>query len=237
MVKEKQKEENSMEKEKLQNLETPKLQNPKTPKDETSSAKPFSWGAEAELYGTDFLGERAVVKKRVEKKYRVKELDEKLRRTRTRTEARILGEAKKTGARVPTVLGVEEFDITMEFIKGKLLRDELENKNISRTLKTVGEYLALLHDANIVHGDFTPANVIVDGNKATIIDFGLGGFSRETEEKAVDLLLMKKALADKKKYAKFIQAYEKKAKNAEATLKQLEEIEQRGRYVVRAMMK
>lgn len=216
-----------MSKEKLPNAKTPKPQN----------SKLLAWGAEAELYEADFLGEKAVVKRRVEKKYRVKELDEKLRRTRTRTEARILSEAKKTGARVPAVMGVEEYEITMEFIEGKLLRDDLEDKNISRTLSTIGSYLALLHDANITHGDFTPANVIVNRSNATIIDFGLGGFSREAEEKAVDLLLMKKALDDKKKYAKFIQAYEKKTKNAEATLKQLEEIEKRGRYVVRAMEK
>ncbi len=203
-------------------------------------AKPFAWGAEAELYKTRVLGEKAVVKKRGEKKYRVKELDEKLRRTRTRTEARILAEAKKTGVRVPAILEISEYEITMELVEGKLLREKLNEKNdrsISRVLSIAGSYLASLHNANIVHGDFTPANIIVSKAKPVIIDFGLGGFSREQEDKAVDLLLMKKALADKKKYSAFLHAYAKKASNAPAILKQLEEIEQRGRYVVRAMMK
>lgn len=199
--------------------------------------KLLAWGAEAELYEAEVLEIKAVVKRRIEKKYRVKELDEKLRRTRTRIEARILSEAKKAGALVPTVLGLGDYEIIMEFVQGRLLRDELQNKNISRMLSIVGSYLASLHNSNIVHGDFTPANIIVSKNTPTIIDFGLGGFSREPEEKAVDVLLMKKALADKKKYGAFLRAYAKKASNASAILNQLEEIEQRGRYVVRAMVK
>jgi len=91
-----------------------------------------------------------------------------------------------------------------------------------------------LHEGNIVHGDFTTWNVIVVKGKPWLFDFGLGGFTREAEEKAIDVLLMKRSLRSKERYAAFLKGYSG-YKEAKKILKNLEEIERRGRYVVRAM--
>src|SRR3989442_10455119 len=78
-------------------------------------------GAEADLYLSKVGPWKAVLKKRVEKKYRQKDLDAWIRRERTLKEASMLGEARKAGVRTPSVLKLdpEEFSFTMALIPGK----------------------------------------------------------------------------------------------------------------------
>jgi len=177
------------------------------------------------------LGMPVVVKERVRKGYRVPQLDERLRRLRTRGEARLLHEAKKAGVLCPVVYSVSDYELIMSRIEGKLL---LEMAADGRLLRKTGEALAKLHGAGIAHGDFTTANVMVKRGSAWIIDFGLGGFSDALEEKAIDVLLMKRSLGDAKGYGVFLQGYRAYGDSA-AVLEKLKEIEMRGRYVVRAM--
>lgn len=189
-------------------------------------------GAEAELYVDRFLGRRVISKKRVKKKYRIKEIDVGLRKSRTRGEASLLHSAKEAGVVCPVVFEVGEFELKLGAIEGVLLRDFIEEgKGVEGVLEEVGRGLARLHAAGIVHGDFTPANVIV-GKQVVFIDFGLGGFSNDVEEKAVDVLLMKKSLNDRL-YRHFISGY-KEYKEFQKVLVKLGEIERRGRYVVRS---
>ena len=190
-------------------------------------------GAEAELFETHVLGMRCVVKRRVEKKYRVPQLDEKLRKTRTKREAYLLHKAKEAGVKVPLLLGLSEFEITMSFEEGVLLKDLLEDPVAASALGELGAVLALLHKNWIVHGDFTPANALVNEGKVTLIDFGLGAFSKELEDAAVDGLLMKKALGNEKLFELFSTAYSEENPGFESVFKQLEKIEERARYVVR----
>ncbi|MFH1470307.1 MAG: KEOPS complex kinase/ATPase Bud32 [Candidatus Micrarchaeota archaeon] len=190
-------------------------------------------GAEAELREAKFANEDAVVKDRIEKKYRIREIDVPLRKRRTKIEARLLSASKKSGVRTPLIRELSEFGIVMERIDGKLLRD-LEHD--SKLLKLAGIYLARLHNSDIIHGDYTPANLMVDSNgELFVIDFGLGSFSKDLEDKAVDILLMKKALGSKAQYGQFLKGYEKESKEFEKVMNQLAEVEKRGRYVVRAM--
>jgi len=51
-------------------------------------------GAEADLVRTEFLCRPAVAKRRVPKGYRLKALDDELRRSRIRMEARLMSEAR-----------------------------------------------------------------------------------------------------------------------------------------------
>jgi len=190
-------------------------------------------GAEAELYLDRFLSKKIVVKKRAKKKYRIREIDSKLRRSRTRGEASLLHSAKEAGVLCPVVFEVGEFEIRMSVAEGALLREFLKKKReVKEVLKEVGRGLARLHSAGIVHGDFTTANVIV-GRRVFFIDFGLGGFSNDLEEKAVDVLLMKKSLGNKKDYGYFLMGYREYGE-FQKVLEKLEEIERRGRYVVRS---
>lgn len=147
-------------------------------------------GAEAKIYADKLFGKPIIIKRREAKKYRVKELDEKLRKTRTITEARILLRARSS-VPVPRVFNVGAFEIWMEFLKGKLLRDT--KAPCKKVYRQVGQMWAALHKLQIAHGDFTPANIMVSGNKLWVIDFGLSSISLDVEEYAIDLLLMKKA--------------------------------------------
>ncbi len=190
-------------------------------------------GAEAELREGRFITEGVVVKNRIEKKYRIKEIDVPLRKKRTKIEARLLSAAKKARVKVPLIYGLGEFEITMMRIEGKLLRDARATPLL---LKLAGTYLARLHNLSIIHGDYTPANLMVDSKgELFVIDFGLGSFSKDLEDKAVDILLMKKALGDEKQYRTFLKGYETESKEFGRVMGQLTEVEKRGRYVVRAM--
>jgi tRNA A-37 threonylcarbamoyl transferase component Bud32 len=123
--------------------------------------KILSQGAEAVLEKKDNL----VIKKRIPKSYRIKEIDEKIRKLRTRGEARIIERASKV-IPVPKMIKSDEKkkEIIMEFIQGERLSDLLpkipdkEQKNICRQ---IGENVARLHRADIIHGDLTPSNMIL----------------------------------------------------------------------------
>ena len=60
----------------------------------------------------------------------------------------------------------------------------------------LGNYLAELHNGNIIHGDLTSSNIMidVDHHKLKFIDFGLSSTSANIEDKAVDLYVFEKSL-------------------------------------------
>lgn len=179
-------------------------------------------GAEAIVTTTTFLGRSAVVKDRISKKYRIKKLDEKLRRSRTKVEARVLHKAKKAGVKCPVVLKVDDFSITMTFIGGS--RPEMDEKQS----REAGKILARLHSAGIIHGDYTPANLLKSGKEIYVIDFGLGFLSNYTEYKAVDVYTMLRALDEKGK-KQFLEGY-KTYRDFKTVFRRLEDIQKRVRY-------
>lgn len=190
-------------------------------------------GAEAILT----LNNNLVTKNRIAKGYRIKELDEKLRKLRTRGEARIL-ERLKNKINVPKVLSLDEKNkkIELEYIEGDKLADVLDNlKNKEEISKLIGIETARMHDENIIHSDLTTSNMILKEGKVFFIDFGLSYHSTRIEDKAVDIHLLKQALEAKhfKHYQvlfkTFLEGY-KESKDSTKVLKQLELVEKRGRY-------
>lgn len=185
-------------------------------------------GAEAVLRRGTLLGKKIVVKERIQKRYRNESLDKKLRVERTREEARLLSMAKEGGVRCPFVYAVSEYAITMSYVKGEMLHELIEKRKPDNSvLEACGKMLAALHSRNIIHGDFTPANIMVCKDGITLIDFGLGFFSLDDEDKAVDILTMKKALGNSA--SPFLSAY-----GNPSMLKRVEGIEKRARYQERA---
>ena len=89
--------------------------------------KLIAQGAEAKLYSTD----DKIIKERFEKKYRIKDIDSKLCKTRTGVEARILEKLKAIGFPAPRLLSVDKKKgiIEMEQIDGKKVRDILEKSD------------------------------------------------------------------------------------------------------------
>jgi len=179
-----------------------------------------------------------ITKDRIPKSYRHKEIDEKIRKSRTRKEANILKKAKELKISVPELLKQEEYSLEMEFIEGDRLSDKLnsyEEKKQFEVMKKLGKEVAKLHQNDIIHGDLTTSNTILKGEDIFIIDFGLGFISKRIEDKAVDLHLIKQALEAKhfqnyeKLFEKFLETYSEDHKEAKQILERFKKVEARGR--------
>ena len=140
-------------------------------------------GAEAEIAETTFMDWDAIVKRRVPKTYRLRELDESIRVHRTRNEARLMVEARSQGVMTPIVydVDVEEGVIVMEHVHGVRLKDALAEDGSIEACREAGRMVALLHAGGMVHGDLTTSNIIVTEKGPGFIDFGLGERSQELE--------------------------------------------------------
>ena len=198
-------------------------------------------GAEAIIYKIN----NKVVKDRIPKHYRHPELDKKIRRRRTKSEAKLLNKASKI-INCPKPLadpGAGRM-IHMPYISGKKLSKHLEKLNYQQISKQLGEILTKLHNQDIIHGDLTTSNMILKSNKKEsskeersclyLIDFGLGFHSHKVEDKAVDLHLLKQALEAKhftiadKCFKTILKHY--KAEQYKLIIPRIKVIESRGRY-------
>ncbi len=150
-------------------------------------------GAEAILYHE---GE-SVLKERVSKSYRLKEIDEKLRKFRTRREAKVLQKLSEIGFPGPKLINFSDKDmkINMSFVKGSVLKDILHENHVELS-KELGRKIGILHKNGIIHHDLTTSNMILN-EEIYFIDFGLSFFSKKAEDKAVDLHLLDRALESK----------------------------------------
>lgn len=186
-------------------------------------------GAEAVLY----LHGGKLTKERVKKAYRLPELDEKIRKGRTTREPRLLASAKAAGVPTPDVFDVlpNEYKIIMDYIEGNPLYKEIDM--YPKLANEMGLLVRKLHDQNIIHGDLTTSNIIVRGSKLFFIDFGLGGISSRAEDKATDLLLLKKALNANhpKKFGELWTRVLEGYGQSPEVMKRFETAEQRGRYL------
>src|SRR3989344_5818434 len=176
-----------------------------------------------------------VIKERIKKAYRIDDIDLKLRKSRTRKEAKLLEKVENA----PKVLGADEkrMKIRMEFIDGKLVKnvlDGMDKKRRSLILREIGGKIARMHDNDIIHGDLTTSNMIIK-DKIYFIDFGLGFISNKIEDKAVDMHLLRQALESKhckhseESFKEILEGY-KLSKNWREVLNRLEKVEKRGRY-------
>lgn len=205
-------------------------------------------GAEAELYLIDWFGYKAIKKIRIAKSCRVKVLDEYLRSYRTLNEAKLLINVKKVGVPVPTVfdVNINEYSITMEFIDGILLRDLLFKLNIMKIKELftiIGTTVGKMHSNGFFHGDLTTSNIIVVDDSIFLIDFGLGGFSREIEVLGVDIHLMLRALESTHHeistqcFEYFKDGYARHFYRYKEVFNKVGEIRKRGRYVIERRIK
>ena len=191
-------------------------------------------GAEAVIK----LSKNKIIKERIRKNYRIKEIDDKLRKFRTRREGNILKKAVFTN--VPKVYNIDDKNmiIEMEYIKGILIKDFLNKNNLNDILKIsnlLGSEIAKLHDNEIIHGDLTTTNLIIKNEKIYFIDFGLALISHKSEDKAVDLYLLKQALTSsfpqisEQVFNIILQSYHAH-KQYHEVLERLKKVEKRGRY-------
>ncbi|KAJ3026688.1 UNVERIFIED_CONTAM: TP53 regulating kinase [Siphonaria sp. JEL0065] len=170
-------------------------------------------------------------------------LDEKLSKRRTILEARCLLKARKSGIDTPAVYLIDPVKslIYMEFIEGETMKAffnrELADAAKRHAISTkIGESLAKLHNAEVVHGDLTTSNMMLraGADSVVFIDFGLSFVSNLTEDKAVDLYVLERALASTHPESHILldailAAYFKGCKDGMQVKKRLEDVRLRGR--------
>jgi TP53 regulating kinase-like protein len=129
----------------------------------------------------------------------------------------------------------------MDFIPGtqfKQLANQITESELVSLSHGFGRLIALLHNGNVVHGDPTTSNVIVDRkSRMWIVDFGLSEMNATTEMKGVDLHLIHRALEtthwdnQKAMLDATLEGYvEVLGDTAEPILTRMKDIRERGRY-------
>jgi N6-L-threonylcarbamoyladenine synthase/protein kinase Bud32 len=184
---------------------------------------------------------KTVSKRRNPRAYRHPALDGRLRRERTRTEARLTAGARRAG--VPTPL-VRDIDLERTQLSVQTVGDcELRAAVTAPRVRQVARHLARLHGAGLVHGDPTTRNVrvrtdvsdpgVVDAPAVFLIDFGLGYHSEDPEDHAMDLQVFRRSLTGTETDAdRFVREVESAYRETgdPAVLDCLRDIESRGRY-------
>jgi TP53 regulating kinase-like protein len=131
--------------------------------------------------------------------------------------------------------------ILMDFISGsqfKQLSGQIPRSSLISQSRGFGKLIALLHEGNVVHGDPTTSNVIVDDkSRMWIVDFGLSEMNATIEMKGVDLHLIHRALEtthwdlQETMLDATLEGYiEVLGAAAEPILSRMKEIRERGRY-------
>ena len=184
---------------------------------------------ESNILKSSYMGENAVIKARIPKNYRIPEIDNKIRKSRCKLEAKLLSDAKRAGVRTPILYDVDlaEKSILMEAIDGVMLKEVIDEDLSFK----VGREIAKLHSVDIIHGDITSSNIMLRGDELIFIDFGLGRYSDLDEDKAVDLLVLKKSLQsiDYEKAVSYFRSVLDGYGNSKI-IDKISDIEHRGRY-------
>jgi TP53 regulating kinase-like protein len=185
---------------------------------------------------TKWYDKNAISKIRIPKSYRQRTLDDDLRRRRTISESKMITTAKELGLRTPYIYFMDpnRAEIVMEFVSGKRASGILT----SSICFEIGRFVSTLHLNNLIHGDLTPSNFIVNRN-ITMIDMGLSFYSTRKEDKAMDIRLFKEILTSTfhNSYIEFFEYFlngyrHVNSEELEKILQRIEDIESRKRYAV-----
>ena len=167
-----------------------------------ASCMVLSQGAEAIIYSTAEAGRPTVTKHRFRKRYRHPELDAALTATRLKQEVRSILRARRLGVRAPvfTRVDVVRSLLVMQRIDGKTTKEaflggELGEQRKHEVARELGRMIATLHDGDLIHGDLTTSNVMIEETTGNVIliDFGLSQLSTLVEDKAVDLYVLERS--------------------------------------------
>lgn len=121
--------------------------------------------------------------------------------------------------------------------------DECVSDTVQAACRNVGEIIGKLHLNDMIHGDLTSSNILLQDQDPVLIDFGLSSYSGLAEDKAVDLYVLERAIVSthsvhSEKYNQWLlEGYEQSHKDSGKaatrkyvdTLKKLGEVRLRGR--------
>jgi len=172
-----------------------------------------------------------VVKTRVAKRYRLEELDLRIRKERTRAESRLMSEARRVGVPTPIIHDIYDFTIEMEYIDGVPVKEIIS----SELSENMGETVGKLHRGGIIHGDLTTSNMLLYRGRVYLIDFGLAFVGSSTESRGVDVhVLFQTFESTHTDHEDLVEAfgrgYRRTLNDADEVLNRVSEIERRGRY-------
>ena len=186
------------------------------------------------------MGRRVLVKSRVPKSYRHPTLDQSLRSHRTRTEARLLQEARSYGVPTPIVYDIDlvKAELWMQEIVGPRAKDALSCSGedaVRHICHDIGTLVARLHSHGMTHGDLTTSNMILMDGRVWFIDLSLGTKAASLEEMGVDMHLLREAFRSAHSemlyaYDLIVEAYVKEFPGGKDVLAKVKDIEERGRY-------
>lgn len=189
--------------------------------------KVLSQGAEAKII---VCNKNTLKKIREVKTYRHPLLDKKLRSFRVKREFKVLQKLHERGINVPKPyeIDIKNTSFTFEYLQGNNLKDSITQQLLEKAFLQI----IALHQNGIIHGDLTTLNMIVSNNEIYLIDFGLSKFSKDIEERAVDLDLFFSCIKNQHPdflyiKDKLLDIYEQEL--GEDVLARLRKVENRGR--------
>ncbi|EQD31327.1 protein kinase, partial [mine drainage metagenome] len=166
----------------------------------TRAGATVSRGAEATLREGDWWGFAVLIKDREAKGYRPKEFDDRLRKERIRTEARLLLEARRAGVPDPPDLRCrhdpcpDHHGTTARPTLKQILEDpSTDRTTLEGAVRRFGQALGRLHSVPISHGDLTSSNVLFpEGPQGppALLDLSMGSRQPGIEELGIDLHLV-----------------------------------------------
>ncbi|XP_064611519.1 EKC/KEOPS complex subunit TP53RK-like [Liolophura sinensis] len=208
-------------------------------------------GAEAKVSVCDFYGKPCIVKERFPKAYRHPSLDKTLTLRRIKAEVRAIMRCRLQGINVPALyfVDLERSCIYMEWVKNsRSVRDYIDkvqgqgdamDSRLKQLATSIGHVLGRMHTHNIIHGDLTTSNMLLQGSldeyKLWLIDFGLSDIEAAAEDKGVDLYVLERAILSshpktREFFEDILSAYRTANKGgADAVIDKLEEVRLRGR--------
>lgn len=217
-------------------------------------------GAEARLTVGQFNGNTCLIKERFVKNYRHPDLDTHLTKERMRAESKAVSRCQTAGIVAPKIfhmdlnsrkIYMEYFDKSItakEYINNviAMLTDSVEQElRIKNLANEIGSAVGKLHANNIIHGDLTTSNILLDPSNVddetftkytlVMIDFGLSSYSQSTEQKGVDLYVLERALLSTHSgvptlFESILEAYKlANTKDSKETISKFLEVRARGR--------
>ena len=142
-----------------------------------------------------------IIKHRLPKKYTAKKVQESSL-NKLKQEVGNLAKARNLGLPVPAIyaFNLKHKLVCLEYFKNHIsLLEYLNSKSddydddtiieMRKIFTSIGNYLAELHNGNIIHGSLSVSNILLDNAKHNVkfISFGLSAASGNIEEKAIDL--------------------------------------------------
>lgn len=159
--------------------------------------------------------EAFIIKYRPPKPYRHPKIDASITKNRTIGEVRFMSKLQKLGVNAPAVIlaDLDNGIIWMEYLGTELPNGDVSSfKNhlwylernkepsfctdddVKLLCQEVGKLIGKLHLNDMIHGDLTSSNILLQDGQPLLIDFGLSSYSGMPEDKAVDLYVLERAI-------------------------------------------